>query len=122
MSEEIVAADSPALYSDEEAWMRFKYYIIVNHFGHVIHTIAYHSKRSEKELWHVMRECIATSELFLNSAYRPWLLDLLTGEALPVKANFISCYRQRGENPLYIDLPNPMNMASYEDRLVDWRT
>ncbi|MBW7473356.1 hypothetical protein K0T92_01200 [Paenibacillus oenotherae] len=121
LSEQLVEDDSPALYADEEAWMRFKYYIIVNHFGHVIHTVGYHSRRSEKELWHVVRECIASSQLFLNPAYRPWLLDLLTGETLPVKANFISCYRQRGENPLYIDLPNPLNMASYEDRLVDWR-
>lgn len=34
--------------------------------------------------------------------------DLLTSATLPAKANLLSRFHQRGETPLYVEIPNPM--------------
>jgi siderophore synthetase component len=103
-----VADDSPALYSDREAWHRLKYYVFVNHLGHLIHTLAFHSQGGEVSLWQTVGEVLRDSGLFAASERKPYLMDLLEGKSLPAKANWISCFQKRGETPLYVDIPNPL--------------
>jgi siderophore synthetase component len=103
-----VAEDSPALYSDGEAWHRLKYYVFVNHLGHLIHTLAYHSQADEVSLWRTVGEVLRDSGLFAPTERKPYLMDLLEGKSLPAKANWISCFQKRGETPLYVDIPNPL--------------
>jgi len=103
-----VAENSPALYSDHEAWHRLKYYVFVNHLGHLIHTLAYHGQTDEVSLWRTVGEVLRDSGLFASSERKPYLMDLLEGKSLPAKANWISCFQKRGETPLYVNIPNPL--------------
>ncbi|WP_410513167.1 IucA/IucC family protein [Paenibacillus sp. BR2-3] len=103
-----IAEQSPVLYTEEEAWDRFKYYVVVNHLGHLIHTLAYYGSTDEMALWKVVAEVVQTSSLLQKSVNSSYLLDLIENEGLPAKANFISCFHQRGERPLYVTIPNPL--------------
>lgn len=98
--------DSPVLYTDEEAWNRFKYYVVVNHLGHLIHTLAYYGSKEEIALWNIVAEVVQTTDAFQNG--EDILRDLLQNEWLPAKANLISSFHQRGEKPLYVSIPNPL--------------
>ncbi|MFD2171870.1 IucA/IucC family protein [Tumebacillus lipolyticus] len=100
--------DSPALYADQQAWHRFKYYILVNHLGHLLHTLAHDTEVSEAELWKVVAEAIRTEETFRSDRAKRGIDDLLTCEHLPAKANLISRFQERGETPLYVNIPNPL--------------
>ncbi|MFC4766596.1 IucA/IucC family protein [Effusibacillus consociatus] len=104
----LLAEDSPALYPDHEAWHRFKYYVLVNHLGHLIHTVAYYGQVDELGLWQVAGEVLHTSGLFDTRDRKRYLLDLLENEGLPAKANFVSCFQKRGETPLYVNIANPL--------------
>lgn len=104
----VLAEESPALYADRETWHRLKYYVLVNHVGHLIYTLAYYGKCDELALWRVVGEVLQSSGLFTDSDRKRYLIDLLENEGLPGKANFISCFRERGENPLYVSIPNPL--------------
>lgn len=100
--------DSPALYPDDEAWNRLKYYFIVNHLGHLIHTLALYGEVGELALWQIVREALHTSGLFEGEERKPYLRDLLESEGLPAKANLTSGLQNRGETPLYVEIPNPL--------------
>jgi len=99
---------SSALYPDAEAWHRFKYYVLVNHFGHLIHTLAFYGKIDERELWKILRNYLESSNLFVNKESIYYLKDLLEEDFLPAKANLISCFQKRGERPVYVAVPNLM--------------
>lgn len=101
-----LAEDSCALYSDQEAWSRLKYYVVVNHFGHLLHTLAYCSKIDEEWLWQKAGDILRKNDLFRGAEKEKYLLDLLEGEGLPAKANMISSFQKRGESPLYVLAPN----------------
>jgi siderophore synthetase component len=105
----LVSADSPVLYSEEEAWFRLKYYFFVNHLGALIHALAWHHRIEEKRLWTVVRRLLEDKRNETNcSRLQDYIGDLLTNEKLPAKANLISRFQERGESPLYVDIPNPI--------------
>jgi siderophore synthetase component len=105
----LVSADSPVLYDGEEAWSRLKYYFFVNHLGAVIHALAWHYRIGEDRLWAVVRRLLEDEVKETECPrFRKYAGDLLTGEALPAKANLISRFQERGETPLYVDIPNPI--------------
>lgn len=101
-----LAEDSPVLYTEEEAWDRFKYYVVVNHLGHLIHTLAYCGSTEEMSLWKIAAEVVQTSRALQNG--KDIIYDLLQNEGLPAKANLISSFHQRGERPIYVTIPNPL--------------
>lgn len=98
--------NSPVLYTEEEAWNRLKYYVVVNHLGHLIHTLAYYGSTEETALWKIVAEVVQTSSALQNG--KDILPDLIQNEGLPAKANLISSFHQRGEKPLYVTIPNPL--------------
>ncbi|MFD2371611.1 IucA/IucC family protein [Brevibacillus sp. GCM10020057] len=101
-----IAPDSPVLYAEEEAWLRFKYYVAVNHVGHLIHTLACYGATSEQELWSVAADVIRSVDFYEQG--KAFLADLLESKELPAKANLISSFQQRGEKPLFVKIPNPL--------------
>jgi siderophore synthetase component len=106
-------AESPALYSDEEAWHRFKYYVLVNHMGHIVHALAYGLQTSELTLWTAVYEALLASRPFQEQAGQVYCDDLLNNRHLPAKANLISRFQERGEDPLYVNIPNPLYVVSH---------
>ncbi|WP_139490121.1 IucA/IucC family protein [Brevibacillus dissolubilis] len=103
-----VTDESPVLYRDEEAWERFKYYVVVNHLGHLLHTLACYSGVEETALWSIVADEIQKSELIHNSAHPHYAQELIDNHWLPAKANLTSWFYQRGERPLYVNIPNPL--------------
>lgn len=105
--------DSPALYADEEAWKRLQYYFFVNHLGHLLFTLARYTGGDEGQLWQVVRTLLQQkAALFQTQAGDRYLEELLSGSTLPAKANLLSCFQERGETPLYVQIPNPINKVN----------
>jgi L-2,3-diaminopropanoate---citrate ligase len=99
---EVLGPESPVLYDEAVAWDRLKYYLISNHLTHLIHVVGYHMDTDERRLWQVVAQ-----ELRSVLPDR-WVFDLLAGPALPAKANLASRFAERGENPYYVSIPNPL--------------
>lgn len=98
-----------ALYDDTEAWQRLAYYFFVNHLSHLLVTLALHGPSDEPRLWKVVRNVLESNALSLRATGgAPYLEALLDGPTLPAKANLTSRFRERGERPLYLDVPNPI--------------
>ncbi|MDA2815101.1 hypothetical protein O4J56_30950 [Nocardiopsis sp. RSe5-2] len=95
------APDSPLLYGDDEAWLRLRYYAVTNQLGHVVAVLGRHTGADEAALWSTVRAVLAG---------RPGTraADLLSRPSLPAKANLVSRFAGRGEDPLYVDVPNPL--------------
>ncbi|MGH4019407.1 MAG: IucA/IucC family protein [Pseudonocardiaceae bacterium] len=107
VSRERVAADllpagSPVLYDDAEAWLRLKYYVLTNHFGHLIHVLARAGDADEPRLWGVLRGALRAIPRDACVA------ELLESPVLPAKANLTSRFAGSGERPRYVEVPNPM--------------
>ncbi|NKE73556.1 IucA/IucC family protein [Candidatus Manganitrophus noduliformans] len=98
--------ESPALYADEEAWNRFKYYLFVNHLGHLIDILADYGGCDERLLWRVVAEALEGSSL--RSTHPIYFRDLFGSRTLLAKANLVSCFLGRGERPLYVSIPNAL--------------
>ncbi|MGH3798706.1 MAG: IucA/IucC family protein [Pseudonocardiaceae bacterium] len=98
----VLRADSPALYDDAEAWSRWKYYVVINHLGHLVHVLGRHTSVDESLLWRVVREALRVAE---TDCYTR---DLLESPVLPAKANLISRFTGRAERPRYVNVPNPL--------------
>ncbi|WP_219418633.1 IucA/IucC family protein [Pseudonocardia nigra] len=98
----VVAADSPVLVDDDEAWLRLRYYVLTNHLGHLVHVLGRHAEGGEAGLWQVVRDMVRSAP---PGRYRS---ELLSSPVLPAKANLISRFAGRGERPLYVDVPNPI--------------
>lgn len=105
----LISEESPVLYSFEQAWLRLKYYFFVNHLGHLVQTLAYHTAQSEYPYWQVVREVLQSIKQTDSSTKLHTLIDdLLENPTLPAKANLFSYFQKRGENPLYVEIPNPI--------------
>ncbi|MGH3520214.1 MAG: IucA/IucC family protein [Haloechinothrix sp.] len=97
----VVSEDSPLLYDDEDAWLRLRYHAVTNHLGHLVHVLGHYGQVDESILWRTVRELLA------EAACEP-AEDLLGTPVLPAKANLVSRFAGRGENPIYVDVPNPL--------------
>lgn len=96
-----IKPDSPALYSDEEAWHRFQYYVVVNHIAHAIACVGRTGLVTEAVLWH-------DTAARLTASGDPLALQLTAQPTLPAKANLLSSFDQQGERPSWVAIPNPM--------------
>jgi siderophore synthetase component len=109
MDQAVVSSNSPVLYSEEEAWSRLKYYFFVNHLAAVVHTVASYHRVGEHELWNAVRRLLEEERNETKcSRLRGYIEDLLINPVLPAKANLISRFQERGESPLYVNIPNPI--------------
>lgn len=106
---QLIAAGSPAVYGEAEVWQRFSYYVLVNHVGQLVATLAEHLGPSEAELWSVAGGLLADEAVRhgAGAAAAP-LRALLDGAELPAKANLVSVLEGHGEQPTWIALPNPL--------------
>jgi len=93
--------DSPALYTEEQAWHRFQYYVVVNHIGHAIACLGRTGLSTEAVLWQ-------DTAARLKASGNPLAPQLLEQPTLPAKANLLSSFDQQGERPSWVDIPNPM--------------
>lgn len=96
-----IKPDSPALYSEEQAWHRFQYYVVVNHIAHAIACLARTGLVTEAVLWQ-------DTAARLTASGDPLALQLTAQPTLPAKANLLSSFDEQGERPSWVDLPNPM--------------
>ncbi|MQA62547.1 MAG: IucA/IucC family siderophore biosynthesis protein [Actinophytocola sp.] len=96
-----LAPDSPLLYDDEEAWRRLRYHAVSNHLGHLVAVLGRFTDADEARLWRVARECLLHAGGERAEA-------LINSPVLPAKANLVSRFARRGEQPLYVDVPNPL--------------
>jgi siderophore synthetase component len=94
-----VPPGSPLLYDDDEAWLRLRYYAVTNHLGHLISVLGRYTEADEPRLWRAARQALAASRSATAA-------DLLERPVLPAKANLVSRFAERGEDPLYVDVPN----------------
>ncbi|GBF76061.1 IucA/IucC family siderophore biosynthesis protein [Paenibacillus sp. 598K] len=109
----LVQRDSPVLYDEEEARHRLKYYFFVNHLSHVVQRLAYYTSQSEQPFWRIVRETLTElrEQSEATDRLRSVADDLLHSPTLPAKANLLSRFHQRGETPLYVDIPNPIRIG-----------
>jgi siderophore synthetase component len=117
----ILPLESAACYSEEKAWFRFKYYVIVNHISHFIASISRTRLIEESDLWTLMIELLTSSSWEgtqtnngKQTRYMHLIADLLTSPFLPAKMNMTSRFNQTSEKPGWIDIPNPMNQLKKE--------
>ncbi|MFC5474553.1 IucA/IucC family protein [Paraherbaspirillum soli] len=99
---EQLAADSPALYDEQQAWHRFQYYVLVNHIGHLIACLARTGLILENTLWQDTAQRLQASGL-------PLAQQLLQQATLPAKANMLSSFQQQGERPSWVTIANPLH-------------
>ncbi|GAA1198189.1 IucA/IucC family protein [Prauserella alba] len=98
-----VAPGSPLRYSDDEAWLRLRYHLVTNHFGHLVHVLGTHTGVGEEELWAQL------AGFLRDDCPGRYAADLLTSPTLPAKANLVSRFLERGERPLYVEVGNPLH-------------
>lgn len=101
----VLPPSSPVLYDDAEAWHRLRYHLVTNHLGHVVAVLGRCTPAGERVLWQVVRE-------FLRGVPGRYAAELRESPTLPAKANLLSRFAERGENPLYVDIPNPIHEVS----------
>lgn len=101
---EIIAdLDDTLFYDRDIAWRRFLYYVIVNHFAHVLSAASELSGVDEARLWEAGGRVLEKEA----GAARTLIDELLSAPSLPAKANLSSCVAGRGENPDYVMIANP---------------
>lgn len=101
----ILPPDSPVLYDDAEAWTRLRYHFVTNHLGHLVAVLGRFTPAGEPLLWSVVRD-------FLRQCPGRYAAELLEAPVLPAKANLLSRFAERGEHPLFVDVPNPIREVS----------
>ncbi|MDI2031422.1 IucA/IucC family protein [Saccharopolyspora sp. TS4A08] len=97
----VLPPGSPVLYDDAEAWLRLRYHLVTNHLGHLVAVLGRCTPAGERRLWSVVRE-------FLGGLPGRYAAELREAPTLPAKANLLSRFAERGESPLYVDIPNPI--------------
>jgi L-2,3-diaminopropanoate---citrate ligase len=98
---------SPVLYEPEDAWQRFAYYVVVNHIGQVVATVAAETAVAEEELWAEVAALVRAEAAAASGPAADHLRAALLGPHLPAKANLVSRLLGRSERPVYVDIPNP---------------
>ncbi|WP_111412354.1 IucA/IucC family protein [Billgrantia lactosivorans] len=106
-----IAEDSPLLYAPETAWRRTQYYFCVNHLGGVVNALAGHLGVCESRLWRLVGARLARLREEGGERLAAYAEALLRADHWPAKANLLSCFRQRGASPLFIDIVNPIKRA-----------
>jgi L-2,3-diaminopropanoate---citrate ligase len=107
----LISAGSPAVYDETEVWRRFAYFVVVNHLGQLIATLAEHLGSQENELWVPAGELLAEEAVRHGAAATAApLRRLLDGDGLPAKANLVSVVEGHGEHPTWIAVPNPLRV------------
>jgi siderophore synthetase component len=100
-------ADSPLVYRPEEAWQRLRYHAVVNHLALLVAVLGRHTV-GEEQLWATVADVLAHVD---DPDAAPWARALLAGPTLPAKAHLRSWAAGQGEDPIYVDLPNPIAAA-----------
>ncbi|UMT80762.1 L-2,3-diaminopropanoate--citrate ligase SbnE [Staphylococcus roterodami] len=105
----VVSISSPVVYAHDEAWHRLKYYVVVNHLGHLVSTIG-KATQNEDELWQlVARRLIDWKENYAdNAVFVECVEDLCQSPTIAAKANLMSKLNDCGGNPIYTHIPNPI--------------
>ncbi len=105
----VVSTSSPVVYAHDEAWHRLKYYVVVNHLGHLVSTIG-KATQNEDELWQlVARRLIDWKEKYAdNAVFVECVEDLCQSPTIAAKANLMSKLNDCGGNPIYTHIPNPI--------------
>lgn len=105
----VVSTSSPVVYAHDEAWHRLKYYVVVNHLGHLVSTIG-KATQNEDELWQlVARRLIDWKEENAdNTVFVECVEDLCQSPTIAAKANLMSKLNDCGGNPIYTHIPNPI--------------
>ncbi|MCG9810423.1 IucA/IucC family protein [Staphylococcus argenteus] len=105
----VVSTSSPVVYAHDEAWHRLKYYVVVNHLGHLVSTIG-KATQNEDELWQmVARRLMDWKEEYAdNAVFVECVEDLCQSPTIAAKANLMSKLNDCGGNPIYTHIPNPI--------------
>lgn len=105
----VVSTSSPVVYAHDEAWHRLKYYVVVNHLGHLVSTIG-KATQNEDELWQlVSRRLMDWKEEYAdNAVFVECVEDLCQSSTIAAKANLMSKLNDCGGNPIYTHIPNPI--------------
>ncbi|EGQ2751392.1 siderophore biosynthesis protein SbnE [Staphylococcus pseudintermedius] len=113
-----ISADSPVVYTHHEAWHRFKYYVIVNHLGHLVSTLG-KATGDEEMLWQTVNRTLETWQERAegHDVLMQCLEDLRYNPTFAAKANLMSKLQERGEDPIYIKIPNPISQE--EDSIYE---
>ncbi|MBW3574575.1 MAG: IucA/IucC family siderophore biosynthesis protein [Actinobacteria bacterium] len=106
----ILPSASPALYSTDEVWRRFAYYVVVNHLGDLVATLARSTGPDEGELWREVRGCLVALGGRLPDEGKRRVHALVSAPELPAKANFASRFLERSEEPMYVAISNPLRL------------
>lgn len=104
-----LAPKSPLVYTPEEAWRRLRYHAVVNQLALLVAVLGRHTV-GEAVLWRTVAAVL--EELAHDPAAGPWARNLRHADTLPAKAHLLSCAGGRGEDPLYVALPNPIARAA----------
>ncbi|WP_088811233.1 L-2,3-diaminopropanoate--citrate ligase SbnE [Staphylococcus argenteus] len=105
----VVSTSSPVVYAHDEAWHRLKYYVVVNHLGHLVSTIG-KATQNEDEFWQmVARRLMDWKEEYAdNAVFVECVEDLCQSPTIAAKANLMSKLNDCGGNPIYTHIPNPI--------------
>ncbi|HDY9510153.1 TPA: L-2,3-diaminopropanoate--citrate ligase SbnE [Staphylococcus argenteus] len=105
----VVSTSSPVVYAHDEAWHRLKYYVVVNHLGHLVSTIG-KATQNEDELWQLVacRLMDWKEEYADNAVFVECVEDLCQSSTIAAKANLMSKLNDCGGNPIYTHIPNPI--------------
>ncbi|MFD6517048.1 IucA/IucC family protein [Rhodococcus sp. NPDC060176] len=103
-----LAADSPLVYTEDDAWQRLRYHAVVNQLAGVVSVLG-HAERDEHKLWCVVAGVLAS--LGDSSSASPYAEDLLCSQTLPAKANLVSRLVGSAESPRFVEIPNPIRIC-----------
>ncbi|MCR3722611.1 MULTISPECIES: IucA/IucC family protein [Prauserella salsuginis group] len=98
-----VPQDSPLRYSDDEAWLRLRYHLVTNHFGHLVHVLGTCTDVGEEALWAQL------ADFLRDHCPGRYAADLLASPTLPAKANLMNRFLGLGERALYVEVGNPLH-------------
>lgn len=104
---------SSVWYPTDQAWFRFKYYLVVNHIAHLIGALARVFPISEAELWQATGQALVDASL--SGQGQIYTQKLLKARFLPAKANMLSTFNETGESPVWINIPNPLRTYRYRE-------
>lgn len=97
-------------YTDEQAWHRVAYCLLVNHLAEAIAQLGAGRPRVEAALWDIVRDQLGHYQARWGEPQSSRRIDALLGGApLPAKANLITRFMKRADRGAgYVPLPNPM--------------